>query len=70
MNNIQDWAEEIILQELIYEKDTVWDFWKNFGMHIEPTEYDTNACKEHKKVLCLITRNEKSFSLPSKAKHK
>lgn len=26
--------------------------------NIEPTEYDTNACKEYKEALRLITRNE------------
>ena len=31
------------------------EFW--YG-NIEPTEYDINACKEYKEVLCLITRNE------------
>ncbi len=31
------------------------EFW--YG-NIEPTEYDTNACKEYKEVLCLIARNE------------
>ena len=30
------------------------EFW--YG-NIEPTEYDTNACKEYKEVLRLITRN-------------
>ena len=28
--------------------------------NIEPTEYDTIACKEYKEVLRLITRNELS----------
>lgn len=31
------------------------EFW--YG-NIEPTEYDTNACKEYKEALRLITRNE------------
>ena len=34
------------------------EFW--YG-NIEPTEYDTNACKEYKEVLCLITRNEEKL---------
>lgn len=33
------------------------EFW--YG-NIEPTEYDTNACKEYKEVLHLITRNEET----------
>ena len=33
-------------------------FW--YG-NIEPTEYDTNACKEYKEVLHLISRNEEKF---------
>ena len=33
-------------------------FW--YG-NIEPTEYDTNACKEYKEVLHLITRNEEKL---------
>lgn len=31
------------------------EFW--YG-NIEPTEYDTNACKEYKETLRLITRNK------------
>ena len=31
------------------------EFW--YG-NIEPTEYDTAACKEYKEALRLITRNE------------
>ena len=31
------------------------EFW--YG-NIEPNEYDTNACKEYKEALRLITRNE------------
>ena len=34
------------------------EFW--YG-NIEPTEYDTIACKEYKEVLRLITRNEENF---------
>ena len=34
------------------------EFW--YG-NIEPTEYNTNACKEYKEVLCLITRNEEKL---------
>ncbi len=34
------------------------EFW--YG-NIEPTEYDTNACKEYREVLCLITRNEEKL---------
>lgn len=34
------------------------EFW--YG-NIEPTEYDTNACKEYKEVLHLITRNEEKL---------
>lgn len=34
------------------------EFW--YG-NIEPTEYDTNACKEYKEALCLITRNEEKL---------
>ena len=29
--------------------------------NIEPTEYDTIACKEYKEVLRLITRNEEKL---------
>ena len=29
--------------------------------NIEPTEDDTNSCKEYKEVLCLITRNEEKL---------
>ena len=35
--------------------ETSEEFW--YG-NIEPTEYDTNACKEYKEALRLITRNE------------
>ena len=34
------------------------EFW--YG-NIEPTEYDTNACKEYTEVLCLIARNEEKL---------
>lgn len=34
------------------------EFW--YG-NIEPTEYDTNACKDYKEVLRLITRNEEKL---------
>ena len=34
------------------------EFW--YG-NIEPTEYDTNAYKEYKEVLCLIARNEEKL---------
>ena len=34
------------------------EFW--YG-NIEPIEYDTNACKEYKEVLRLITRNEEKL---------
>ena len=34
------------------------EFW--YG-NIEPTEYDTNACREYKEVLRLITRNEEKL---------
>ena len=34
------------------------EFW--YG-NIEPTEYDTNACKEYNEVLRLITRNEEKL---------
>ena len=34
------------------------EFW--YG-NIEPTEYDTNSCKEYKEVLRLITRNEEKL---------
>ena len=34
------------------------EFW--YG-NIEPTEYDTIACKEYKEVLRLITRNEEKL---------
>lgn len=34
------------------------EFW--YG-NIEPTEYDTNSCKEYKEVLCLIARNKEKF---------
>ena len=33
-------------------------FW--YG-NIEPTEYDTNSCKEYKEVLCLISRNKEKL---------
>lgn len=34
------------------------DFW--YG-NIEPTEYDTSPCKEYKKALQLINRNEEEL---------
>ena len=34
------------------------EFW--YG-NIEPTEYDTNACKEYKEMLRLITRNKEKI---------
>lgn len=34
------------------------EFW--YG-NIEPTECDTNSCKEYKEVLRLITRNEEKL---------
>lgn len=34
------------------------EFWRG---NFEPTEYDTNACKEHKEALRLITRNEEKL---------
>ena len=34
------------------------EFW--YG-NIEPIEYDTNACKEYKELLHLITRNEEKL---------
>ena len=34
------------------------EFW--YG-NIEPTEYGTNACKEYKEALRLITRNEEKL---------
>lgn len=34
------------------------EFW--YG-NIEPTEYDTNSCKEYKEVLCLIARNKEKL---------
>ena len=34
------------------------EFW--YG-NIEPTEYDTNTCKEYREVLRLITRNEEKL---------
>ncbi|MGI6261558.1 MAG: DUF6809 family protein [Acutalibacteraceae bacterium] len=34
------------------------EFW--YG-NIEPTEYDTSSCKEHKKLLELICRNEEKL---------
>ena len=34
------------------------EFW--YG-NVEPTEYDTIACKEYKEVLRLITRNEEKL---------
>ena len=59
MNNIRNRAEEIILREMIYEEDAVLrileEFW--YG-NIEPTEYDTSSCKEYKRLLELICRNE------------
>lgn len=37
------------------------EFW--YG-NIEPTEYDTSSCKEYKKLLELICRNEENFEPP------
>ena len=34
------------------------DFW--YG-NIEPTEYDTSSCKEYRKLLELICRNEEKL---------
>ena len=34
------------------------EFW--YG-NIEPTEYDTTACKEYNEILRLITRNEEKL---------
>ena len=34
------------------------EFW--YG-NIEPTEYDTSSCKEYKKILELICRNEEKL---------
>ena len=34
------------------------DFW--YG-NIEPTEYDTSPCKEYKKALQLVNRNEEEL---------
>lgn len=34
------------------------EFW--YG-NIEPTEYDTSSCKEYKKLLELICRNEEKI---------
>ena len=34
------------------------EFW--YG-NIEPTEYDTSSCKEYRKLLELISRNEEKF---------
>ena len=34
------------------------EFW--YG-NIEPTEYDTNVCKEYREVLRMITRNEEKL---------
>lgn len=34
------------------------EFW--YG-NIEPTDYDSSACKEYKKALRLITRNEEKL---------
>lgn len=38
--------------------------------NIEPTEYDTNACKEHKEALRLITRNEEKLQATMTAEQK
>ena len=38
--------------------ETLEEFW--YGT-IEPTEYNTNACKEYKEALRLITRNEEKL---------
>ena len=34
------------------------EFW--YG-NVEPTEYDTSSCKEYKKLLELICRNESHY---------
>lgn len=34
------------------------EFWHG---NIEPTEYDTSSCKEYKKLLELICRNEEKL---------
>lgn len=34
------------------------EFW--YG-NIEPTEYDSDTCKEYKEALCLISRNEEKL---------
>ena len=36
------------------------EFW--YG-NIEPTEYDTSSCKEYKKLLELICRNEEKLKI-------
>lgn len=62
MNSIRNRAEEIILREMIYEEDAsmriLEEFW--YG-NIEPTEYDTSSCKEYRKLLELICRNEEKL---------
>lgn len=39
------------------------EFW--YG-NIEPTEYDTSSCKEYKKLLELICRNEEMYPCSAK----
>lgn len=54
-------AEEIVLKELIYGGNSIRileEFW--YG-NIEPTDYDSSACKEYKEVLRLITKNEEKL---------
>ena len=62
MNSIRNRAEEIILREMICEGGDsmriLEEFW--YG-NIEPTEYDTSSCKEYKKLLELICRNEEKL---------
>lgn len=43
------------------------EFW--YG-NIEPTEYDTSSCKEYKKLLELICRNEEKLQATMTAKQK
>ena len=42
-------------------------FW--YG-NIEPTEYDTSSCKEYKKLLELICRNEEKLQATMTDKHR
>ena len=65
INNIRNRTEEIVLNELIYGEVAIWDmriFEKFWYGNIEPTEYDTSSFKEHKKLLEVIWRNEKTPS--------